>query len=134
MVLIQIFEFLSENVDRRIFPIFVEQVLHLFNLVLLAINEPFERQTLLILLQQVDQERIAVVLFSPHAHQFEGGLRADAQIFGHQHTSHHHVVLPLLIRLDALVKVVAPRDRLVDYLLDAETLHLGFVHQDVVQD
>jgi hypothetical protein len=57
---------------------------------------------------------------------------ADRQVLAHEHARHHHVVLPLLVRLDALVVVVAPVDRPVQHLLDTQATHLVVVLKDIV--
>jgi hypothetical protein len=41
-------------------------------------------------------------------------------------------VLPLLVRLDALVVVVTPVNRAVEHLLDTQATHLVVVLQDIV--
>ena len=43
-------------------------------------------------------------------------------------------MLPLLVRLDALVVVLSPSDGLVEHLLDAESIHFVLVFEDVVHD
>ena len=61
-------------------------------------------------------------------------MRADAQVLAHEHAGHHNVMLPLFIRLNALVEIITPVDGAVKDLLNAETAHLIIVLQDVVKD
>jgi hypothetical protein len=49
-------------------------------------------------------KKISVVIL-PELHQLKCGLRADAEVLTHKHSGHHDVMLPLFIRLNALVEV-----------------------------
>lgn len=103
-------------------------------MVALVLAELRERHWFLFTGGQGDKVGLIVVLLSPDPHQFESSLAADAEILGHKHASHHHVVLPLFIGLDAFVVVITPGDRLVQDLLDAESSHFVLVFEDVVHD
>ena len=43
-------------------------------------------------------------------------------------------MFPLFVRLDTLVEVISPRNRLVKNLLDSKSLHFLLVFKDVVED
>lgn len=61
-------------------------------------------------------------------------MRANAKVLTHEHSGHHHVVLPLFVGLNAFVEVISPISGLVEDLLDTKSLHLTLILQDVVKD
>lgn len=94
-------------------------MLHRLNLLMLVLHELIEGDRRVLWLEKVDEQRAVVFVVTPDTEQLKSGLRADAESLTHEHARHHDVVLPVLIRLDALVVVLAPSNGRFDHLLDA---------------
>lgn len=105
-------------------------MLHSLHLSVLVLSELTKEHCLFTGLRKSDEDVIFVVL--PEPHELEGGVGADGEVLAHEHARHHDVVLPLLVRLDALVVVVTPVNRAVEHLLDTQATHLVVVLQDIV--
>ena len=105
-------------------------MLNSLHLCVLVLSELTKEHCLFAGLGESHKNVIFVVL--PQSHQLEGGVGADREVLTHEHASHHHVVFPLLVRLDALVVVITPVDGAVEHLLDTQATHLVVVLQDIV--
>ena len=98
----------------------------------MVVEEIIERHWLFSWGWQV-HEKVALIIL-PEFHQLKRSLGADAKVLTHEHSCHHDIVFPLFVRLNTFVEVLSPIDWLIEDLLDAKSLHLLLILEDVIKD